>query len=54
MDNIEVKFYDSQRQIDVIKEEVISKYVSDLHLKANVIKKSDKLNSNIRCIEIGM
>lgn len=30
MDNIEVKFYDSQRQIDVIKEEVISKYVSDL------------------------
>lgn len=30
MDNLKVKFYDSQRLIDVIKEGVIPKYVSDL------------------------
>ena len=57
MDTIEVKFYDSQRQIDVIKEEVISKYVSDLPETGIISTYKNQvyaLNEKIKGMDIGI
>lgn len=55
MDNLKVKFYDSQRLIDVVKEEVIPKYVSDLSEKGIISPYKNQmyeLNEEIKCMDI--
>ena len=57
MDNLEVKSYYSQRQIDVIKEEVIPQYVSDLPETGIISPYKNQvyaLNEKIKGMDIGI